>query len=90
MSKTVMKPSERQRAKTWLIRFIKFNLIGLVVFLTGSAVFGLLFSYFGIWTWLIANGIGSVLQFSLISYFNKKRGGVIFEQCQPAKEGTSP
>ncbi len=71
-----------QRALTWIIRFIKFNLIGLVVFLVGTAIYGTTFPTFGAWTWLIANAFGSILQFSLISYFNKKKNGVIFNQCE--------
>jgi hypothetical protein len=71
----------RERAKSWIIKFIKFNLIGTAVFLVGTAIYGAAFSTFGAWTWLIANAAGSILQFSLISYFNKKKEGVIFDTC---------
>jgi hypothetical protein len=81
MSETTVKQSRREKAKVLLVRFIKFNVIGFTVFLIGTVIFSSFFSYFGPWTWLIANGVGSVLQFSLITYFNKKKGGVIFDQC---------
>ena len=81
MSKKVMNVQGRERAIAWAMRFVKFNLIGIVVFLIGSAIFTSVFPYFGVWAWFVANNTGSVLQFLLITYFNKKKKGVIFEQC---------
>ena len=81
MSKPIIRELRRKRARIWVIRFIKFNLIGIVVFLIGTAIFTTFFSYLGAWAWMIANGTGSILQFSLISYFNSKKSSVIFEQC---------
>lgn len=81
MTKPITKQTSQERAKTWIVRFVKFNLVGFAVFLVGTAIFGLVFPYFGAWTWLIANGTGSILQFSLISYFNRKKKGIMFEQC---------
>jgi len=86
MTEPIMKPIERKKAETWVIRFVKFNIIGFTVFLVATVVFALLFPYFGIWTWLLANGFSSALQFFLISYFNKKKKGLIFEQAHPANE----
>jgi len=86
MTKSIIKQTEQARAKSWIARFIKFNLVGFAVFLVGTAIFGLVFPYFGAWAWLIANGIGSVLQFSLIGYFNRKKKGVMFEQCPPTQD----
>ncbi len=80
MSKLVIKQAKQERAKAWIARFIKFNLIGFVVFLVGTVIFALIFPFLGAWTWLIANGTGSILQFSLISYFNRKKKGLMFEQ----------
>ncbi len=71
----------QRKAKTWIVRFIKFNIIGVIVFLIGTVIFAVAFPYFGAWTWLVANGAGSVLQFSLISYFNKKKQGQMFNEC---------
>jgi len=86
MIKTVVKQTDPERAKTWIARFIKFNLIGVAVFLIGTAIFAYGFQYFGAWSWLIANGAGSILHFSLIGYFNKKKRGIMFEQCPRAKD----
>ena len=81
MSKSITKQTGQERAITWIVRFIKFNLVGAVVFLMGTAIFVLFFSQFGVWTWLIANGAASILHFVLISYFNRKKRGLMFEQC---------
>ncbi len=86
MSKTVVKEEIRKRTRSWVLRFARFNLIGMFVFFIGTIIFAFVFSYFGPWTWLVANGAGSILQFLLISFFNKKKGGVIFEQCPSTKE----
>jgi len=86
MSNTVIKLTGQKKAKTWIVRFIKFNLVGFAVFLVGTAIFALAFPSFGAWTWLIANGTGSILQFSLISYFNRKKKGLMFEQCPNPKD----
>lgn len=80
MSKSVVKQAKQERVKTLILRFIKFNLVGFFVFLIGTAIFVLVFPHFGVWVWLIANGTGSILHFSLINYFNKKKRGIIFEQ----------
>ena len=86
MIRPAIKRTGQQKAKSWIVRFIKFNLVGAAVFLIGTAIFALGFPYFGAWTWLVANGAGSVLYFSLISYFNKKKKGVMFEQCLAAED----
>ncbi len=72
---------DRKNLEVWILRFIKFNIIGLLVFFLGTAVFGAAFPYLGPWAWLAANGLGSIVQFSLITYVNKKKRGVIFESC---------
>ncbi len=86
MSKSVAREIIRKRTRTWVLRFVRFNLIGMFVFLIGTIIFAFVFSYFGPWTWLVANGAGSILQFLLISFFNKRKGGIIFEQCPSTKE----
>ncbi len=70
------------KAKSWITRFIKFNAVGFVVFLVGTIIYAVFFNLFGFWAWLIANGLGSVLHFSLISYFNKKRLGKMFDSYE--------
>jgi hypothetical protein len=86
MSKKVINVQVQKRALTWAMRFVKFNLIGTIVFLIGSAISTSVFPYFGVWAWFVANSTGSVLQFLLITYFNKKKKGVIFEQCPMAND----
>jgi hypothetical protein len=82
MDKQSPKKAWSERAKIWIVRFIKFNIIGTAVFLVGTAIYGVSFPTFGAWTWLIANSVGSISQFSLVSYFNKKKRGVIFDKCE--------
>ena len=74
--------STRERAKKWIIRFIKFNIIGFIVFLVGTAIFASTFSTFGAWTWLVASATGGILQFSLISILNKTKIGKMFDSCE--------
>ena len=85
MTESTIKPIGKKKAETLVVRFVKFNIIGFSVFLVASVVFVWFFPYFGIWTLLIANGF-SMLQFFLISYFNKKRKGLIFEQARQSLE----
>lgn len=66
----------------WIMRFIKFNIIGFTVFLISTVIYSALFSFLGFWTWLFANAAGSVLQFSLINYFNSKKNGNMFSSCE--------
>ena len=73
------KKSFKRRAKNWLLAFIKFNIIGFIVFLVGTAIFALAFSTFGAWTWLVASATGGILQFSLISALNRTKRGKIFD-----------
>ncbi|MGE5574650.1 MAG: hypothetical protein ACM3UL_00805 [Ignavibacteria bacterium] len=73
------------RANKWLFAFIKFNIVGFIVFLVATAIYGLAFGTFGAWTWLVASAVGGVLQFSLISYLNKTRIGKIFDSCEQRK-----
>jgi hypothetical protein len=76
------KKSWRDSAKSWIMRFVKFNIIGTVVFLVATGIYGAAFPAFGAWTWMIASPAGGLLQFMLINYFNKKKKGVIFQQCE--------
>jgi len=79
-----LNPSKQHqyKFKTWLVRFVKFNLVGTLVFLIATAIYSVSFNTFGFYTWLIANSIGAVLQFSLIALLNRTRKGKIFDTCQ--------
>jgi hypothetical protein len=63
------------------LRFAKFNLIGVTVFAITTVFYFLTFPVFGVFAWLLWNGVGGILQFILITYVNKKRNGLMFEQC---------
>ena len=65
--------------KKLIIQFARFQVLGIVVFIASTVVYWFLFSYFGIWTWLIANGFGGVFSFFLFRYFNKLAKGLMFE-----------
>ena len=77
-----IKKSFGERAKEWLIRFIKFNIVGFVVFLFGTAIYAVAFGTFGVWAWLVASSVGGILQFSLISYLNATKRGRMFNICE--------
>ena len=74
--------STSQRAKKWIIRFIKFNIVGFIVFLVGTAIFASTFSTFEAWTWLVASAAGGILQFFLISILNRTKIGKMFDSCE--------
>ncbi len=82
MSEAIDRKGWRESAKSWILRFIKFNVIGTVVFLVATVIYMAAFPAIGAWTWLLANAAGGLLQFTLITYFNKKKKGVIFQQCK--------
>ena len=72
--------------KKWLLRFIKFNIIGFTVFLVATAIFALSFNTFGAWTWVVANGFGGIMQFTLITFLNRTKIGKIFDSCEGRKQ----
>ena len=83
------KPNEKsfgERAKKWLFAFIKFNIVGFIVFLIGTAIFAVAFSTFGALTWLVASAAGGILQFSLINWLNTTKWGKIFDICEQRRQ----
>jgi uncharacterized membrane protein len=81
MSKPVKETFEEKSLK-WILRFIKFNIIGFVVFLIGTAIFALTFHVLGFWAWFVASASGGILQFILITYLNRTKVGKIFDSCE--------
>ena len=74
----------RAPLKKWIWRYIKYNIIGLSVFLLNIVLYYLiLFPFFGEQSYIIVSVIGGVIEFTLITYFNKTRKGVIFDSCPP-------
>ncbi len=65
----------------WGWRYIKYNIIGLSVFLLNIVIYVVIFNYLGEWSYIVVSVNGGVIEFALISYFNKTKRGVIFESC---------
>jgi len=80
------KKNFREASLKWLLRFIKFNIVGFAGFLVGTGIFVFAFTSFGEWTWVVASASGGVLQFFLISYLNTTKKGKIFESCEHGKQ----
>jgi len=86
------KPSEMsfgERAKKWILAFVKFNIVGFAVFLVATGVYAVAFSTFGAMTWLIDSATGGILQFSLINYLNTTKSGKIFNSCEQRNKDSS-
>ena len=77
-----VKESFGETSLKWILRFIKFNVVGFVVFLIGTGIFLLTFHTLGVWAWFVASGSGGILQFILISYLNRTKIGRIFDSCE--------
>ncbi len=77
-----VKESFGEKSLKWILRFIKFNVIGFVVFLIGTGIFVLTFHTLGIWAWFVASATGGILQFILISYLNRTKIGRIFDSSE--------
>jgi len=63
-----------------LFQFIKFNLIGISGFVLGTIIYWLMFTNFQMWSWVVANLCGGILQFSLIRFFNKRKKSLMFSE----------
>ena len=72
----------------WGWRYVKYNIIGVLVFLLNIAFYYIVFfPVMGESAYIIVSIIGGIVEFLLITYVNKTRQGVIFESCSP-KEAT--
>ena len=81
----------KKAIKRLIIRYVKYNVIGVTVFLMGTMIYVIAFPTFGAWTWLLANGFGGVVDFSLITLFNRTKRGHMFDSCELHKsESISP
>ena len=73
----------RTLIQKWVLRFIKCNIIGVAVFPVTVALYYLFFfPVFGESAYITVSVIGGVLQFTLISYFNKTKLGIMFESSK--------
>jgi hypothetical protein len=75
----------RALIKKWIWRYIKYNIIGLSVFLLNIAIYVVIFNYLGEWAYIVVSVNGGVIEFALISYFNRTKKGVIFDSCTPVE-----
>ena len=71
----------KEQFKKWASRYIKYNIIGLTVFLLNIVLYVLLFNALGEWAYVVVSVNGGIIEFAAISYFNKTRKGIIFESC---------
>ncbi len=70
--------------RKWILRYIKYNIIGTAVFLLGIVLYYLiLFPVFGVHAYIIVSLIGGIVQFALVSYFNTTRKGSMFDSGSP-------
>lgn len=72
----------RQALRKLVVRYVKYNVIGMTVFLIGTSIYVAAFPTFGAWTWLLANAFGGIVDFSLITILNKTRKGRMFDSCE--------
>ena len=68
--------------KKWTWRYIKYNVIGLTVFLLNIVLYYvILFPSLGEASYIVVSVNGGIIEFALISYFNKTKKGLIFDGC---------
>ena len=68
--------------KKWTWRYIKYNVIGLTVFLLNIVLYYvILFPFLGEVSYIVVSVNGGIIEFALISYFNKTKKGLIFDGC---------
>ena len=71
----------RAQFKKWLWRYIKYNIIGLTVFVLNIGIYVIIFPFLGEWSYIIVSVNGGIIEFALIAYFNKTKKGIIFDAC---------
>ena len=74
--------SEGKVIKKWVLRYIKYNIIGLTVFLINIIIYVVIFPFFGEWAYIIVSIDGGVMEFALITYVNRTKRGIIFDSCK--------
>ncbi len=79
----------RAKFQEWSWRYIKYNIIGLAVFLLNIGLYVIIFNSLGEWSYIAVSVNGGIIEFALISYFNKTKKGIIFESCTCAPSNSS-
>ena len=67
----------------WLLRYLKYNIIGLTVFSLNLFIYIIIFPFLGEWAYIVVSVNGGIIEFVLIAYVNKTRKGIIFDSCTP-------
>jgi len=67
----------------WLVRYIKYNIIGLAVFSLNLFIYLILFTFLGEWAYIVVSVNGGIIEFTLIAYVNRTKKGIIFDACTP-------
>ena len=67
----------------WVSRYIKFSLIGTLTWAIATVLYFFFFKFLGEMAWLVTLFTG-VIEFGLITVFNKKRRGKMFDSCTEA------
>ena len=80
--------------KKWTYRFTRFSIIGTAVWVVNTVLYFSLFKFFGELTWFVTLFTG-VMEFALITYFNKKGKGNMFDRpkentCNSSDNAKSP
>lgn len=71
----------RSSFQKWGWRYIKYNAIGLTVFLLNIVLYVYIFNFLGEWSYIVVSVNGGIIEFALITYFNKTKKGMIFDSC---------
>ena len=65
--------------KKWLLRYIKYNIIGLSVFLLNIIIYMLIFPFLGEISYIVVSVNGGIIEFALLAYFNSTKKGIMFD-----------
>jgi hypothetical protein len=61
-----------------LIRFVNYNVVGILVFPICTAIFGVAYLFFNAWVgWIVANFLGGFVHFAVLQFVNYKKSGSI-------------
>jgi hypothetical protein len=71
----------RELFKKWFLRYLKYNIVGLSVFILNIAIYVTIFPYLGEMSYIIVSLNGGIIEFALIAYVNKTKKGIIFDSC---------
>jgi hypothetical protein len=70
--------------KKWVYRYARFSIIGTAVWVLNTVLYFSLFRFFGELTWFITLFTG-LMEFALITVFNKKGKGNMFDRPKENK-----